>query len=213
MKKTPLEQYPKDKIKSLLGGLPFFNDLSINDAQQHQLLLQHSSIIELGNGEVLIRKGESDHILYFLLKGELGIYTEKEPGRKSPPISRLSQGQVLGALTVITGLPRTATVAVVGEKGQADVLVLATDVSVFGNKDDFSQVTLRTKLAIYRMAINNTRFKLETYKSRDPKNPLAEAYAKLPKFTGTKDTLDELKHHASQAVALAKILQQWNELQ
>lgn len=211
MKRTPLDQYPKDKTKSLLSGLPFFNDLSINDPQQHQLLLQHSSIIELSGGEVLIRKGESDHMLYFLLKGELGIYTEKEPGRKSAPISRLSQGQVLGALTVITGLPRTATVAV--EKGASDALVFATDVSVFGGKEDFSKATLPTKLAIYRMAINNTRFKLETYKSRDSKTPLATAYSQLPKFTGTKDTLDELQHHASQAVGLAKILQQWNELQ
>jgi signal-transduction protein with cAMP-binding, CBS, and nucleotidyltransferase domain len=211
MKQTAIDSYPKDKTKNMLNGIPFFNDLSINDPQQHQLLLHHSSIIELSGGDVLIRKGESDHVLYFLLKGELGIYTDESPGRKALPISRLSQGQVLGALTVITGLPRTATVAL--EKGAADALVLATDVSIFGAKEDFSKVTLRTKLAIYRMAINNTRFKLETYKSRDPKNPLAEVYAKLPKFAGAKDSMEELQFHAQQATTLARLLQKWNEIQ
>jgi len=211
MNKTPFDKYPKDKINNALKGIPFFNDLSMRDSQQHQLLLQHSSVIELSSGDVLIKKGESDHMLYFLLKGELGIYIEESLGRKSTPIGRLSQGQVLGALTVITGLPRTATVAV--EKGASDVLVFATDVSIFGKQEDFSRVTLLTKLAIYRMAINNTRFKLETYKSRDPKNPLADTYTKLPKFTGARDALEELKFHADQAAELAKILQKWNALQ
>lgn len=210
MKTTPFDKYPKDKAKTLLGGIPFFNDLSVRDSDQYQLLLKHSSIIEIGGGEILIKKGGVDKTLYFLLKGELGIYVEESPGWRSAPIGKLAQGQVLGALTVITGAPRIATVAV--EKGAGECTVFATDVSMFGQLEDFSKISQSTKLAIYRMAINNTRFKLETYKAKDPKHPLAEAYVKVPKFSGEKDSLDELKHHAAQAPALAKLLAQFNEL-
>lgn len=209
MKKTAYDAYPKDKLKPMLGGIPFFNDLQVKDAGQYQLLLKQSSIIELSGTDVLIKRGEADMILYFLLKGELAIYIEESPGKKSTPVGKLSQGQVLGALTLITGLPRIATVAL--EKGAPDALVLAVDVAPFGALEDFSRITMATKLALYRIAINNTRFKLETYKAKDPKGPLTEAYGKLQKFSGARDTLEELKHHASQAPMLAQLLQKWNE--
>jgi len=211
MKQTPLDKYPKDKIKSMLNGIPFFNDLSIKDSQQHQLLLHHSVIVELSGGDVLIKKGDTDRTFYFLLKGDLAVYTEEKPDKKSVPISTLSQGQVLGALTIITGQPRTATVAV--EKKAGDALVFETDFSVFGELNDFSKITLATKLAFFRNVINNTRFKLESYKTKDPKHPLAEAYAKLEKFAGAKDTKEELAFLHKQASMFARLLSKWNEVQ
>lgn len=210
MKTTPFDKYPKDKAKTLLGGIPFFNDLLVRDADQYQLLLKHSSFIEIGGAEVLIKKGGVDKTLYFLLKGEMSIYVEENPGWRSTPIGKLAQGQVLGALTVITGQPRIATVAV--EKGAGECIVLATDVAPFGNLEDFSRISMTTKLAIYRLAINNTRFKLETYKAKDPKHALAETYMKVPKFSGPRDSIEELRHHAEHAPALARLLQQFNDL-
>jgi len=211
MKKTPLDKYPKDKIKSMLGGILFFNDLSIKDPQQHQLLMHHSLIVELSGGDVLIKKGDTDRTFYFLLKGDLAVYTEEKPDKKSVPIGTLSQGQVLGALTIITGQPRTATVAV--EKKAGDALVFETDFSVFGELNDFSKITLATKLAFFRIVINNTRFRLETYKTKDPKHPLAEVYAKLEKFAGVKDTKEELAFLHKQATMFARLLSKWNEIQ
>lgn len=211
MKQTPYDQYPKDKIKNLLAGIPFFNDLSMKDSAQHQLLLKHAAILELSGGDVLITKGAVDRHYYFLLKGELAVYADETLDRKSVPVSRLAQGQVLGALAVITGLPRTATVAL--EKGSGDALVFSADTSLFGGLGDFSSVSLLTKLALYRNVINNTRFKLEGYKAKNPKHPLTEEYIKLPKFSGEKDTPQELKHYAQQAIVMARLLQKWNELQ
>jgi len=211
MKQTPYDQYPKDRIKSLLSGIPFFSDLSVNDASQHQLLLKHAAILELAPGDVLIKKGEVDRHYYFLLKGELAVYPEKSIERKSVPVSKLTQGQVLGALALLAGLPRTATVAV--EKTGTEALVFSADTTPFGELKDFSQVFLATKLALYRNVINNTRFKLEGYKAKNPKHALTEEYLKIPKFTGSKDTLEELQSYAQQAIALARVLQKWNELQ
>jgi CRP/FNR family cyclic AMP-dependent transcriptional regulator len=210
MKETPYDKYPKDKIKTLLAGIPFFNDLSMKDSAQHQLLLKHSAILELSGGDVLIAKGAVDRHYYFLLKGELAVYADKDIDRKSVPVSRLAQGQVLGALAVITGLPRTATVAL--EKGSSDALVFSADTSLFGELENFSSVSLATKLALYRNVINNTRFKLEGYKAKNPKHPVTEEYIKLPKFVGEKDALPELQYCAQQAIAMARLLQKWNEL-
>lgn len=211
MKSTPYEKYPKDKIKSQLSSIPFFNDLSVKDADQRQLLLKQSSVLELSPGDVLIKKGEVDRHYYFLLKGELAVYPDKTIERKSVPVSKLAQGQVVGALALLTGLPRTATVAV--EKAGTDALVFSADTSSFGELKDFSQITLPTKLALYRIVINNTRFKLEGYKAKNPQHALTEEYLKIAKFTGAKDTQEELQHYAQQAIALARVLQKWNELQ
>jgi len=211
VKQIPFDQYPKDKVKNMLSGIPFFNDLSINDPEQHQLLLKKSSILELNAGDVLIKKGDVDKLFYFLLKGELAVYAEEKLDKKSTPVGMLTPGQVLGALTIITGLPRTATVAV--EKKTGDALVFETDFAIFGELEDFSTINLRTKLVFFRIVINNTRFKLESYKAKDPKHPLAEIYAKLQKFSGTKDTKEELQFYANQATTLARLLQKWNEVQ
>lgn len=211
MKQTAYDQYPKDKIKNLLAGIPFFNDLAMKDSAQHELLLKHSAILELSGGDVLITKGAVDRHYYFLLKGELAVYADKTVDRKSVPVSRLAQGQVLGAMAVITGLPRTATVAL--EKGSSDALVFSADTSLFGELSDFSSVSLSTKLALYRNVINNTRFKLEGYKAKNPKHPLTEEYLQLPKFAGEKETLSELQYFSQQAMVMARLLQSWNETQ
>jgi len=108
-------------------------------------------------------------------------------------------------------IEQTAPVAV--EKKAGDALVFETDFSVFGELNDFSKITLATKLAFFRNVINNTRFKLESYKTKDPKHPLAEAYAKLEKFAGAKDTKEELAFLHKQASMFARLLSKWNEVQ
>lgn len=210
MKKTPYTKYANDKINALLNGMPFFSDLSINDIQQYQFLLKHATVLELKPGDTLIKKGSRDAVVYFLLKGELGIYVDAKIGRRSQPVSRLSQGQVVGALAVLSEQFRTASVAADKEGGEA--LVLALDFALFGELDDFSQMGLATKLAFYRIVINSTRFKLEGYKAKNPRHPLAEVYGKVKKYSGDIDTLDELKHHARQASMFARLLEKWNEV-
>ncbi len=211
MKKTPYSDYKGGGIQGQLDGIPFFNDLAINAPDQKSLLLDHSSIVELKPGDVLIKKGEVDNTFYFLLKGELAVYGTEKITRKSEPVSALSTGSVLGALAAMTRLPRTATVAV--EKSGSPAQLFATDFSAFGELEDFSTISLATKLAFYRIVINNTRFKLEGYKNRDKSHPLAQIYDKIKKYGGDKDTLDELKYHAKQAMMLARVLEKWNAIQ
>lgn len=211
MKKTPCNKYTAKDVPSLLDNIPFFHDLALSDPEQYQRLLSHGSVVEMKAGDVLITKGATDQIFYFLLKGELEVYAVDKLTRKSQPVSRVSQGQLLGALAVLAGLPRTATVA--ASKASGDALLFALDFSVFGEIDDFSTISLSAKLTFYRMIINSTRFKLESYKKQDESHPLAGVLKSVKRYEGPRDTADELHYHARQASTLARLLQKWNEVQ
>jgi len=210
MKKIPYSKYEQGKLAPLLNGIPFFADLSIGDPSQYSFLLEHAEVMELKPGDMLIKKGSRDRVVYFLLKGELGIYTETRIGRRSQAVSHISQGQVVGALAVLSDQFRTASVA--ADKEGGDAIVLALDFELFGELDDVSQMSLATKLAFYRIVINSTRFKLEGYKNRAPNHPLAEVYSKIKNYTGDRDTLAELQYHSRQASMFARILEKWNEV-
>lgn len=205
MKKIPLSEYPKDTIETLLSQIPFFNDLSLHDKPQYDLLLEHSSMVELDPGEQIIRKGTVDKTFYFLLKGQLDVYPDADI--KGKPINQLSPGQVFGALAIINDQPRTASLAASGSSGST---LFATDFSVFGALDDFSVIKLETKLSFLRIVVNNTRWKLEVYKMNDPDHPLVERLDSVHRFNGEKNSLEELQHLKQQSRELGDILNEWN---
>jgi hypothetical protein len=202
-----LEELGEETLKALLNQIPFFNDLAMQDYQQFELLLQHSNIVELDPGEVLMKKGSIDQKFYFLLKGNLDVFPDETPGDKA--IGQLSQGQVLGALSIINEQPRTATLAA---NNVEKATLFSTDFSIFGELDDFSQIKLTTKLSLLRIVINNTRFKLEVNRMNEPDHELAKKLAKVEKFDGEKGTAEELDALAEQAFFLGQLLDLWNNV-
>lgn len=202
-----LEELGNDTLKTLLNQIPFFNDLSVQDHQQFELLLQHSNIVELDPGEVLMKKGNIDQNFYFLLKGNLDVFAEENPGEKA--IGQLAEGQVLGALSIINEQPRTATLAA----STTDKSTLfCTDFSIFGELDDFSQIKLSTKLSLLRIVINNTRFKLEINRMNEPDHDLAKKLENVEKYEGDKGTVAEIEALAEQAFFLGQLLDLWNNV-
>ncbi|HEY9033596.1 MAG TPA: cyclic nucleotide-binding domain-containing protein, partial [Pseudomonadales bacterium] len=142
---------------------------------------------------------------YFLLKGQLDVYPDADI--KGKPINQLSPGQVFGALAIINDQPRTASLAASGSTGST---LFATDFSIFGALDDFSVIKLETKLSFLRIVVNNTRWKLEVYKMNDPDHPLAARLDSIHRFSGEKNSLDELHHMVQQSKELGDILNDWN---
>lgn len=207
MKDISLDQYAPDTLNSLLSQIPFLNDLSLHDHQQYALLLQHSRIIELTPGEHIIRKGAMEKTFYFLLKGQLDVFPDTQG--KTRPISQLSPGQVFGALAIINNHPRNASLAA----SKQPVTLFATDASIFGELEDFSQIKLETKLSLLRIVVNNTRWKLEVYKMNEPDHALAERIDKIQPFNGEKNSLEELHYLAKQSKKLGSILGEWNNTQ
>ena len=64
-------EYPLERIQRLLSGIPFFNEVAKESEQQLSRLLECSDIMQARPGEEVIRQGDTDTYLYFLLKGQL----------------------------------------------------------------------------------------------------------------------------------------------
>lgn len=204
MKEIPLNQLQPEALDSLLNPIPFFNDLSLHDHQQYSLLLKHSKVIELSPDEAIIRKGEKESTFYFLLKGQLNVFAD--PPGKTRPLGQLSPGQVFGALAIINDQPRNASLAATKQ----GATLFATDFTVFGKLEDFSQVKLETKLSLLRIVVNNTRWKLEVFKMNEPNHHLAQEMDAIANYSGPKNTLEELKFLAAQSLTLGNLLNAWN---
>ena len=61
------------------------------------------------SGDALIRGGEPDRTLYFVLRGELEIIVQSSDGLTMGRVARVGAGAVLGELAFFDGGPRSAT--------------------------------------------------------------------------------------------------------
>lgn len=203
----PVSDYPKESIDALLSSVPFYKAIRHLDQYQYDVLLSHSKIIEYDPGEVILEKGQKEEWLYFLLKGQLEVRAGNESGSYSV-VNYITPGEVFGDLAVLFDQERTATV--VADQNSRKILVFGTDVKVFGKLSDTHPISLATKLIYYRNMVHNLRWKLEVYRTAYPDQAFASDHRKVKLFTGTKDTLEELKSLDAQARQLAQLLVKWN---
>lgn len=207
MKSTPITSLKPDMIETLLSGIPFYKDLMFNDPDQMKILLSHSQLFEPAPGEVVIEKGARDNVFYFLLSGQLAVYPDGK--KKGEALSYLSAGQILGALALLCKSPRTATL--VADPKSSRVQLFGADFSPFGELADFSKISLNTKLLLWRMVMNNTRWKLSVYRMQNPDHALSDALQKVETFTGEKGTIEELQSLDRQIHQLTDLMQKWNQ--
>jgi CRP-like cAMP-binding protein len=72
------------------------------------LLFEFTAIRSVPSGDALIRRGEPDRTLYFVLKGELEIIVQSGDGLTMGRVARVGAGAVLGELAFFDGGPRSA---------------------------------------------------------------------------------------------------------
>ena len=114
-------KYLKDNVQNIqrLMGIPGLKEFETRNLAK---LLRLSKIREYENGEMIIREGDNDPWLYFLLSGRLTI---KKNGIE---IARIDQvGEIFGEMRVIDSLSRSASVFADGK-----VLCLGVDTSAQG---------------------------------------------------------------------------------
>lgn len=199
-------EYAPESIQRMVQGIPFFNEVLRTDRHQFDQIMTRGRLLQAEPSDVVIRLGDNDPNLYFLLKGQLNVLAA-DAG--SPVINTISAGQPFGTLAMLRNMPRSATI-VADPAGKA-VVLLALDFSFFRDIDDYGLFTLPTKLAFYKMVVNDIRWTLEMNKKSNPAHALVGAMRKVPLFTGTRGTREELASLYEQALALADILCQWNE--
>ncbi len=205
MQSRPANSYARDTIDRLTNLIPLFRQLRAADANQYELLVQHSWLVSYGPEETVLLKGSDDRALYFLLKGQVRVMAAND----DQEVNLITPGEVFGDLAVLLNQPRTATV--VADSNCREVLVFATDISSFGQLEDFSRVSLTTKLAYYRNLVHSLRWKLEVYRTRYADHAMADQHRKVKLFTGKKDTEAELIALSDQAKCLAELLVSWND--
>jgi CRP/FNR family transcriptional regulator, cyclic AMP receptor protein len=199
--------YPLERIQRLLSGIPFFNEVARESEQQLSRLLECSDIMQASAGEEVIRQGDTDTFLYFLLKGQLAVVAPNGGGKQV--LNYISPGEVFGALAMIRGTPRTATIRV--DESAREAIVARLNYADFSNISEFNYLSLATKLAFYRMLVHNIRWTLEVNKMQDPQHELVAKLRTVPIYTSAKGTEEELIALNDQAHKLADILCLWNQ--
>lgn len=80
------------------------------DTASWRLLLADAEVVTVGNGEVLLRRGERGSDLYFLVTGKLEVSVPQASSLSMTPLIAIGPGSVVGELTFLDDLPRSASV-------------------------------------------------------------------------------------------------------
>ncbi|MGD8256039.1 MAG: cyclic nucleotide-binding domain-containing protein [Desulfobacterales bacterium] len=111
-------RYLKDNIENIqkLMTIPALKNFETKSLQK---LLRLSKIREYEDGEVIIREGDLDPWLYFLLSGKIRISKE---GMEIGSLDK--EGEIFGEMRIIDSMSRSASVYAVGQ-----TMCLALDTS------------------------------------------------------------------------------------
>lgn len=199
--------YTTEDVERLLKRIPFFNDVAKQSDLQFFNLIEHGDIVEAAAGETIIRKGETDMYLYFLLKGQLAVFLEDSPTAQA--INHINPGEVFGILSMITATPRSAFIK--ADMSAKTSLLYKLNFALISDNSYTSKLSLETKLIFYRMAVHNTRWMLEQKKMADPKHPLVTLMMKLPFVKAEKGSEAELIALKEQAKSMSEIVFLWND--
>ncbi len=207
MKTTNVANLPSDFINSLFNQIPLIKGALDAEPEVGEYFLNASKIFEADPGEVVIRRGEFDNWIYFLMLGQLLVYPEFFDKKKNL-VSYISPGEMFGELAYLRDLNRNATI--IADDNCKKIFFLGTDLSSFGEIDDFSVVSLSTKISFYRTAVRTIRKRLEILKIDYPENELVTNSPTHRPFTGTGNTMRELLYLQDQSKTFAKHMHKWN---
>jgi CRP-like cAMP-binding protein len=96
-----------EELRNWLGRTVLFSGMSEHELANLAGIARHRS---LRTGEVLFDQGDEPDGLYFIVTGILRIYLTAEDGREAT-INLLEDGEVIGEISLLDGLPRSAGIA------------------------------------------------------------------------------------------------------
>lgn len=77
--------------------------------QDWRKLFGFTSAQSVAAGDALIRRGEQDRRLFFVLRGRLEVVVSSSDGQSMGPLTRIGEGSVLGEQSFFDGRPRSAS--------------------------------------------------------------------------------------------------------
>jgi hypothetical protein len=197
-----------EALEAILSAIPFYKAVKKQDEAQFATLMSFSRIIQYDSGEKVLARGDLDTWAYFIVKGQLVVSAPDSRGLEHR-VNYITPGEVVGDLSVYLQSARTADVYV--DNNCREAILFGTDIGLFGDLVEFSNISLATKLLYYRHATHTLRWKLEMYRSKYRTHPLADKHRAIKLYTGLKGNELELKELFNQAVDLAMLLVKWNK--
>jgi cAMP-dependent protein kinase regulator len=94
--------------------LPFLSELT---RESFLAVLRSITVLRCNDQDLVVRQGDEGDSLFLVASGELRVFVESPDGERE--LARLFENTVFGEMALITGQPRTASVAAVGD---ADVI-------------------------------------------------------------------------------------------
>jgi len=135
MKEVPFDPNNND-IMERLKNVPAFDCLPENHIKE---AMRAASIRRYDAGEIVIREGEFDNQVFFLIFGLLKVMVQ---GNEVGSLKRL--GDVFGEMGIIDGSPRSASIV-----AERTSLVVALDDTAIGTLGDASKIF--TQAVMYRV--------------------------------------------------------------
>ncbi len=207
MKSTDLTELPEKLVTAIFNEIPIISQSIAVNQKERSFFRDSSKIFEAESGEGIIYRGEFDNWVYFLITGQLRVYPEFFE-RKKNLVSYIAPGEMFGELAFIRDLNRNATI--VADENAKRIIFLGTDFSAFGDINDFSVVSISTKIFFRRSAVLIIRKRLEMLKIDFPDNELVQKSPIFKPYVGEKNTLRELLYLKDQSEVFAKHLNKWN---
>lgn len=123
--------------------LPFLSELT---RESFVAVLRSITILRLKDQELVVKQGDAGDSLFLVASGELRVFVESPDGGRE--LARLFENTVFGEMALITGQPRTASVAavdaadIIGISRAALMPVMSTLPAVRDGLDRFSRERL-----------------------------------------------------------------------
>lgn len=204
MKTTPLQTLEPDVLEAYVQKVAFLKKIRQASEQQFEFFVKQTQVINLQPEKCLFKQNSKDACFYAVVHGRLSVFTEGQ----EQAVGQVMAGQLVSALSVVCNEPRTATVCAAGRN---ETILLAFNFAVFGKLDDFSQVSLASKLYFYQNVASYTFWKLEQYQHHFANDALAAELKELDNFKGELNSLAELKFLDAKIRRLKVLLVEWNE--
>lgn len=146
-------KYLKDNVQNIqrLMAIPALKDFETRNLAK---LLRLSKIREYDDGEIIIREGDNDPWLYFLLSSKVRV------SKKGMEIGQLNEvGEIFGEMRIVDAMARSATVSAIGH-----TVVLCVDTSAKGrlSSADDRDERLDFLLLLYRIFAEYMSIRLRT---------------------------------------------------